>query len=372
MPTLIPHHLAFRGGLHVGTRGVNLEEAGLSIPADTLFAAILDACRRQGWDAGDFAAPFLSPAPDPPFLLTSAFPLVGQLRFYPAPVALDRLLQPETIHRQGKTARRIRYLSEGLLRKALAGGWLDDDLFPANSQDEPVKGAALQNGALWFGLDELNRLPQPFQRGAGKRHALIRLKAWEQERVPRVTISRITQASAVFSAGRVVFARDCGLWFGVAWRQPERALPGGRTYRAALDAILASLQEDGLGGERASGYGAFIHTPGEPVALGSEPQGGKPAWLLSRYHPRPEELPAALDPAAGAAYSLVAVAGWARSLDGAAQRRKRLVLVGEGSQIAPPAYPAGDVTDVRPTYLNPAGDLPHPVYRYGLAFGLGW
>jgi len=50
MTTLIPYSLAFRGGLHVGTRGVNLEESGAVLPADTLFAALLHAWRRAGRD----------------------------------------------------------------------------------------------------------------------------------------------------------------------------------------------------------------------------------------------------------------------------------------------------------------------------------
>ena len=371
MPTLVPHHLTFRGGLHVGTRGVNLAEAGHTIPSDTLFAAVLDACRRQGWDVADFAAPFAARPPAPPFLLTSAFPRVGEVRFYPVPVALDKLLAPEALSRHGKAARRVRYLSEGLARRFLAGARLEEYLFPAGLEEEPVKGAALQNGALWFGLDEMDALPAEFQRGKNRRHALARLKVWEFERVPRVTISRITQASAVYNAGRVVFAQDCGLWFGVAWQQPEQAA-GGRTYREMLDLLLHALQADGLGGERASGYGAFELGTRPPVDLGRAPQPGQPAWLLSRYHPRAEELPAALDSAKGAAYALAAVSGWLRSLDGAAQRRKRIFLVAEGSLVTPPAYPAGDLCDVRPAYLNPEGDLPHPVYRCGLALGLGW
>jgi len=81
-------------------------------------------------------------------------------------------------------------------------------------------------------------------------------------------------------------------------------------------------------------------------------------------------LPQALT-AKDTAYDLVSVAGWLRSPDGPAQRRKRLILVAEGSLVRPPAFPAGDVTDVRPDYEGGPG-VPHPVYRYGLALALGW
>ena len=41
------------------------------------------------------------------------------------------------------------------------------------------------------------------------------------------------------------------------------------------------------------------------------------------------------------------VAGWLHSPEGAAQRRQSLMMVTEGSLVAPPTYPAGDVSDVR-------------------------
>jgi CRISPR-associated protein Csm4 len=372
MPTLVPYSLTFRSGLHLGTRGVNLEEAGLSIPSDTLFAAVLDICRRQGLDVAAFAAPFVTRPLDPPFLLTSAFPRAGNVRFYPLPVALDRILKPDTLRQRGKAVRRVRYLSEGLLRKVLAGGRLDDDLFPADPREQPTRGAALQGGALWFSLDEMEQLPQDFRRAKGKRHSLSQMKVWDTGNVPRVTISRISQVSNVFSAGRTVFAQDCGLWFGVSWRKPDERVTADLSFRQALDSALHMLQHDGLGGERSTGSGAFELGADEPAfEIGREPKPGDLTWLLSRYHPRREELPSALDPAKGTAYSMVAISGWLRSPEGPAQRRKRLFMLTEGSLVAPPALPGGDVVDVQPVYEGSEDNRLHPVYRYGLALGLG-
>jgi CRISPR-associated protein Csm4 len=364
--------LAVRGGLHVGTRGVNLEEAGDRLPADTLFAALLDTWHRSGGDVAALVAPFVADPPAPPFLLTSAFPYAGGVRFYPMPADLTRLFGPETFKTRAKALKRIRYLSEALLQKALAGVRLDDDLFPADALQEPSSGMALQGGALWLLNDEVALLPEAMRREPGKRHALRSLKSFEVGRVPRVTVDRIGSASTIYHAGRLTFADGCGLWFGASWRTPGAAVGAdGPTYRQAFERALAVLQDEGLGGERASGYGAFKYVCAEsPVRL-PDPAPGWPAWLLSRYHPRQDELPAALD-TDGAAYSLVPVGGWLRSPDGAAQRRKQVYMLAEGSLICPGGYPAGDVVDVRPTHGNAAGDLPHPVYRYGLALAAGW
>jgi CRISPR-associated protein Csm4 len=370
MPQLIPYQLAFHGGLHLGTRGVNLEEAGVSLPADTLFAALLDAWRRAGGDAADLAAPFTAAPPDPPFLLTSAFPYAGEVRFYPLPLALTALFSTKTLRRRSKAIKRIRYISEALLHKALTGERLDDDLFPDDEEAEPQRGLALQGGELWLTVEEAAHLPEGLRRDPGRRRALRYLKLWGSGRVPRVTVSRITSASTIFHAGRVSFAAGCGLWFGLAWRDRERQVGAGPlSFRQAFEQALALLQHEGLGGERSSGYGAFTLQEGEAFTL-PDPTPGGLALLLSRYHPRQEELPQALT-AGDTAYDLVSVAGWLRSPDGPAQRRKRLILVAEGSLVRPPAFPAGDVTDVRPDYEGGPG-VPHPVYRYGLALALGW
>lgn len=374
MPKLIPYYLTFRGGLHIGTRGINLEETGVSIPSDTLFSALLDAWQRRYGGSEAFAEPFLSQPPNPPFLLTSAFPRVGKVLFFPMPVDLNGLLKPETLHSRSKQIKRIRYLSQALLEKALGGATLDDDLFPDNELEEPQRGAALQGGGLWLSLSEIEGLPGAFQRERGRRHALRGLKAWASSQVPRVTVSRVTSAANLFHAGRVSFAEGCGLWFGVEWRQPEARLDTQSetiSYRQALDLALHMLADAGLGGERSVGYGAFQAQPSDSITL-AEPQAGKLAYLLSRYHPRPDELPQALTSLPHTAYQLAAVGGWLNSPHGPTQRRKRLFMLAEGGLVTPPAFPAGSVEDVKPDYENPQGELPHPVYRSGLACAAGW
>ena len=372
MPVITPYYLTFHSGLHLGTRGVNLEEAGQSIPSDTLFSALVDAWHRRGRAVEAFMQPFVTQPVDPPFLLTSAFPFVEEVLFFPLPVDLARLFKPETIQKRGKDLKRIRYISLTLLQKALRGQLLDDDLFPEDEHEEPERGAALQKGNLWFSLSELSQLPKDFQRGEKKRHALSSLLVWSAERVARVTISRTTSATNLFHAGRINFAKSCGLWFGVQWLNPEAKIqPENSPFTEAFEHALAFLADDGIGGERSVGYGAFNCHKGESFTLDAEPRTGKPALLLSRYHPTGNELPTALN-SAGSAYRLTSVGGWLRSLEGPAQRRKRIYLVAEGSLVTPSKFPAGDVCDVQPTYQNPAGDLPHPVYRYGLACMVGW
>ena len=370
MPNLTPYPLRFSGGLHIGTRGVNLEEAGISISSDTLFAALLDALYRGGEDVEAFARAYLE---DPPFLLTSAFPYVGNVRFYPVPVNVAGLFDSKTNARYGKRLARLRYMSEGLLKEALATGKLNNWVFPETENETPKTGVTLQGHALWLMVNEIANLPKEFQRPEARRHALPRLTVWRTSRVPRVTLDRITSASNIFHAGKAEFAKDCGLWFGVSWRRPEAAY-NGQKFADVFERAMQMLKDDGLGGERTTGYGAFSYAPEQALTF-RDAQAGQVAYLLSRYHPRGDEVNQALQDG-NAAYRLVSVAGWLRTFDGAAQRRKRVTLLEEGSLILATPGVMGDVVDVRPQYEDESGQMkpgvPHPVYRYGLALALGW
>lgn len=357
MAELTIYRLTFHSGFHLGLRGVNLEESAEHIPSDTLFAALLDAALRAGAGAEDFARPFQNG--DPPFLLTSAFPFAGSICFFPMPVPLDRWFSPDTLRKRSKELKKVKFVSEALFRRMLNGEPMDDWLFPEKGEEEPVRGVALQGGAFWLSLEEVKGLPKGMQVHPNRLRALRYHNVFRSQQVPRVTLDRMSSASNIFHAGRVSFSSGCGLWFGVHWRKD--------VLRGLFLQALGVLADDGLGGERTAGYGGFTWEEAGSLTF-PDPTDGGLMWLLSRYHPREGELPGALAYSPG--YKLTAVAGWLRTWEGAAQRRQRLWLMAEGSLIrAIGPGPWGDITDVRPRYRNPDGDLPHPVWRYGFALG---
>ena len=97
MPKLTRYRLTFQSGLHLSTDGLALEEHGVQIPSDTLFAALVSQWQRNDGDVDAFMQPFIGESPQPPFLLTSAFPFAGQVAFYPAPVDWGRFLDKSSI-----------------------------------------------------------------------------------------------------------------------------------------------------------------------------------------------------------------------------------------------------------------------------------
>jgi CRISPR-associated protein Csm4 len=326
---------------HFGLHGLGQEETGASMPSDSLFAALVARLARSGGAAAAdaFCRPFL--AGQPPFLLTSTFPLAGEVRFFPPPLCARRT--PEKYGGDSKVIKRVAYVSEQLYRRLLEGETLA----------ELGRVSQLQDQELWISAEEFQRLPKPLcKEGA---------KLWAKEQRPRVKLDRATSASELFFTGQVAFAEQCGLWFGLRWLAADQAL------RRKVANLLADLADAGLGAERASGLGqAQIAVFGD-LDLPDPTQ----AWTtLSRYLPREDEMAPLAHP--DTAYIIKTVGGWLDSPVRPGQRRKTVNLLAEGSVFGSLPRPVpGQVADVRPRYKTDPDPLKHPVYRSGLALAVG-
>jgi CRISPR-associated protein Csm4 len=363
MPQLTIYHLTFPRGLHIGAGGVeSLEDTLETIPSDTLFAALLDTAAHLGWEVSRLLPQNGAPA----FRVTSAFPFAGGVRFYPKPVDLRELFSPEKIKDfgAGKNIKKIRYLSEALLERARKGETLDKEL-KKDSEGEWACKFSLQGGAFWLTEAEMSVLPESMrfytekvngeeQKKERSSEALGRQKVFETQTAPRVTVDRVNSASNLFQSERVLFSEGCGLWFGAAGQVEN------------LSHLLTVLGDSGLGGERTAGYGHFTYyKQRDALPFDDSPTC---AYLLSRWHPKEGEMAWLKD----SAYKLEAVDGWLRTPENAAaQRRKRVWMVAEGSLIA--GNPQGDAPDVKPEYDAKSGEtIEHPVYRPGFALALDW
>ncbi len=352
MPILDTYHLTFRAGLHIGRHGIGQEEVLAHVPADTLFAALVAVRAQMRSDAGAWAERFRG---QPPFRLTSAFPFAGKLRFYPRPVRPPPGTDPK---RWGK----IQFVSKAVLMHLLVEE-VPDSLWPKSLDKEPSEGLTLQGGALWLLRQEADQLPERTWMKVGKNgkpealppKAVQRQSVWAERTVPRVTVDRVSNASEIYHTGRTDFAPGCGLWFGVAWHDESQ--------RGDLEMKLDALGDAGLGAERSVGYGAFTWERRGPLALPDAQPNGL-VMLLSRYYPHDAEDARSLT-REDTAYQLIYLAGRVKTVGQADQRRRGVRLVAEGSLIGDGA--TGTLANVRPE----VGDFPHPVYRYGLALGVG-
>ena len=344
------YKLRFPHGIHVGAYGIGTEGVRITIPADTLFSALLSAWIGLGNDPEPWISHFpctddeKTISADPPFLLTSAFPYKGSVLFFPKP--LDPHYAQAISEEKRKDWKRLQFVSESLFMEISKGTPIDKLV---------DNGDFRQNGQVLVRRTEAKEVPA----GSG---------IWKEHTIPRVTLDRVSSTSNLFHVGRMEFAQGAGLWFGVIWRDPERPC-GDVTFKEAFEIALKALSQSGIGGERSVGYGSFelVKSNGNIAQEKewSDLQPGQPALLLSRYNPRPDELPEVLQDAPG--YLLEEVRGWAFSPHGQFRRRS-IAMLKEGSVIRARDGVMGHVVDVRPLHPETKEPLlPHPVWRYGLA-----
>jgi CRISPR-associated protein Csm4 len=329
------------GGFHFGRHGLGQEETAITMSSDSLFAALINrrAVSANAQAVNDFIKPFIDG--EPPFALSSTFPFAGDVHFFPVPF---RAVFDTAAESDSKNYKRVAFVSEGLFRELLDGKSLKDIYASAEK---------LMGGKVIVGQDELPSLPETIRNGE---------PIWKTETRPRVTLGRAVQNSSIFFTGRVTYAKDCGLWFGLRWQSEDTAM------KNLLKNLFAELGDSGLGAERNVGFGSCKIEAQSEIEL---PEAEGKAWVsLSRYLPRKDEISALSD--ARAAYRIVNVGGWLDSPIKRGQRRRAVNLLEEGATLGSVERSIpGEIVDVRPSYQTDLDPLGHPVYRSGLALAVG-
>lgn len=355
------YRMAARSPFHIGERGVGIEETSVVLHADTLFSALCLALRELGEDLDAFLARFPRLVNGrlagglAPVRLSSAYPYAGDVHFFPRPMlpppGLDEIGDPKL----GKILKKIHFVSQPILEALLAGQSVARYLAeadPTQPDQHRVRSEVLvQEGRAWVTPAEAARL----RRLADPRTGAVRL--WTEETAPRVTVDRATNRSQVYAVGQVRFAPGCGLFFLVEYQDPA--------WRPRLERALRVLGDAGVGGERSSGCGQFELEVAEGFALAEPPPGETNAYVvLSLYWPTEEEVRAGV--LEGASYGLLNRRGWIGSPDGMNLRRRGVRMLAEGATLR--LAPQGALADVKPLDPAPAHNVPHDVWRYGLAF----
>ncbi len=324
MPTYL---LELRGPFHVDGRGTtSYEAADPFVRSDTLSAAVLSA-----WAQLDPAGA-AERAAAPPFLVSSAFPYYGALRFLPRPASTRALALPAHRLREAKALKGVRWLDWDLWCRAVLGdlSWTE----PAHRRDLP--------GGLAVHAPAVGELP-------GDPGGFF---LWAEEERPRIAVDRGGGHAAdqlLFPFARVHYRPGGGLYFLARFPDPRA--------RAGFEAALSWLGDSGLGADRSSGNGQFAWRCDPSFELPAPGTEGR-AVALSLVNPAPEDAAEGwLD---GAAFELVRRGGW---VAGTTRRRNPVRMFAEGSQFRRPLR--GRVV---PVGTHPAG---HPVYRDGRGFFVG-
>lgn len=370
MAERVCYRLAARSPLHVGERGVGIEEASVVLHSDTLFSALCLTLRELGEDLDALLARFyrvrveqdasslsLLGEDPPPLRLSSAFPYAGDIYFFPRPMlrtpGLDEIGDPKL----GKTLKKIQFVSQPIFEALLAGQSVADYLVE-DDPDRPDKKrlrkrVLLQGGQAWVTPEESEQLRSFEDRRTGE------IRLWAEETTPRVTVDRVTNRSQVYAVGRVRFAPGCGLFFLMEY--------GDLTLQPRLEMALQTLGDTGVGGERSSGHGQFNLEIVGAFSLAEPPSDQANVFAtLSLYWPMEPEVQDGM--LKRASYGLVNRRGWIGSPDGMNLRRRGVQMLTEGSVLR--HRPEGALADVKPLDPAPVPNVPHDVWRYGLAFPL--
>ncbi len=333
---------------HFGEQGLGQEETSAIWSSDSLFSALIARLALLEGYIGVkmWIQPFINGTP--PFLITSLFPLAGNIRFFPVPLAATQPKGHSSTTLRPKDLKKVQFVSESIYRQLLTGKLLV----------EVEAGAEkIQGGKIWLTKDENRKLPRPAIKGEP-------FKLWDIEKRPRVTLDRNSNTGTLFHVGAVHFSPECGLWFGIVWLDSL-------SYKPKFEILLNDLGDAGLGAERSAGYGKGTFQKMDVIEL---PDPTRFWTTLSRYLPREEEMRAFQDHQS--VWKIQKLSGWIDSTAKRGQRRRTLNFVQEGATLAFPDNcrpPFGCVMDVRPRYR--AGEefpVPHEVFRSGLAVSVGY
>jgi CRISPR type III-A-associated RAMP protein Csm4 len=161
------------------------------------------------------------------------------------------------------------------------------------------------------------------------------------------------------SSACLEFASNAGLWLTVAFAGDE----AWEKWKSPVTAALRLAADSGFGGERSRGWGRAeieIDRQDRPLVDAPKAAGENFWWLLSLYHPAPDD---AVDWTRGN-YSVVTRSGRVESDAGWGETKRPTRMIAEGSVLIASAEPRGVSIDVAPE------GFPHPVYRAGYALAI--
>ncbi|MBW4520079.1 MAG: type III-A CRISPR-associated RAMP protein Csm4 [Scytolyngbya sp. HA4215-MV1] len=334
-----------RNPVHFGEVGIGMEESSERAYSDTLFSAWVSSYARLfGGEAveqlfSQFPQPERSPRLEPPFRLSSTFIYHGETYYLPRPIKPPKGYPTENLA-FAKEYKKLDYLPLSVWQRWYQGkGFTNSDTNSDRAELELKVKQSKTGGAL--------ERAQTFGYS----------KAFESQRIPKVSLDRTTRASNFYHVGFVQFQPEAGLYFLIHFPTPDPAL------ETRLASALSLLGEDGIGGERSSGAGRFTATWhdldknwGKVVGF-KQPNAYSLISLLWEY-------PFASEYLQGASYALRERSGWIVSpVSGQQARRQSVQMFTEGSVFSQPI--GGLLAKVTPEKFKA-----HPIYRSGISLSL--
>jgi len=315
---------------HLGEHGVGLEETSEIVHSDTIFGALCWCWTLlTGQEPEEFLRSFCEH--QPPFVFSSAFPFWEEMLFVPRPMAPLPLEGDDEFRHDAQKA----------------------DFLSLQALQQMSRRTLLQKEVKLLAHKRLLVLTNEAEHLDDK-------APWTVMRIPRVALDRVTSASEIFHAGRLVFAEKSGLYLLV------RILDRDSLATQKLKALFRVMGDEGLGGERSCGYG-FFEPEFTEITLDLPQTSTK--MLLSLYNPKDVHELGQLD-LSQSAYKLLRRRSWVFSAGSKNLQTRAANFFAEGSvlQLREGSNVYGRLVEV----LRPGEGISHSVYRNGLGFFIGW
>jgi len=306
--------LRFKTPLHIGADSTLREKVDTIIHSDTLYSALYDLAVRARSKIKDAIS-------RREILLTSAFPYYEdgseKIFFLPKPIFNFKIYgyDPKWDFELGKKLKKLTFVPST---------WLESSDF--------IKE---------FLKNEISKKPDYLR------------ETYAIDILPRVFVDRVTSSSNFYRMAQVFFHKG-GLYFGVKF------LSDG--LEDEFRGLLKLLGDEGIGGRRSTGSGAFEFEEDKLVI--KVPQGANFYLLLSLAVPSEDEMDNILKESS---YELILRRGWFLLNTGHSLRRKSIWMFKEGSVLRKEIKGCAiDVTpDALSEYVHAANS---EVYKFAYAF----
>ncbi len=235
------------------------------LSSDTLYGAICSAVCTLYKDF-DQIIELLNTSP--PFLITSAFPFVGEKNvdhFFPKPMEMLQKLDKVRNEDSMKKIKKAKYIHESIFNKWI-NGEINEEYIIYNYDEFKI-----ENGFIYPEKCKLN----------------FKIESID---IPQNSLNRLSLLSDIFYSSSNYF-RNAGLFFIVRFTKKEYE----KKYNDIIQSAIRFLSDRGFGGDISSGKGHFDVRCIDDKDIIFPPEKGERFVSLSCYHPTSDEIKSYMD-----------------------------------------------------------------------------
>lgn len=325
MKKFTAYKLQFPFGLHVSSGGFGLTKVDNILHNDTIFSAIVNNALKIYDD--DFVNDLINSD----ILLSSAFPYIDNILFFPKPFNFRPNLEDD--YTKLKSFKKVKFIGKSVFEKIINNNFVQNEF-------------QFENIISGFWDEKFDTNKNLYNKEFSK--SIIR---------PRCTIDRITNQTEIFNFAELYFADNAGLYFLVDYGNSEN-------LRTKFETVLRFMGDEGIGADRTYGKGLYSLKIQE-VEL-EIPNDYKYQILLSLYNPVSDNNNEFDKIDFDNSYvDIINRAGWITYYQPITIRRQKVNVITEGSILAVKSNSIlkGNVIEVGNYFQK-------PVYRYFKAISL--